>query len=90
MEWVVDLKSQAVRHTEIAFTVTFSGVPGTKSFDGRPNFPPGLNSQDKVRLIRESYEVYAAAYHSTHRQSAPTETRVRSNKPIITVKRRNY
>lgn len=87
MDWIVDLENQEVRHTEIAFLMTFSGVPGTQSFDGKPVFPPGLDSLDQVRLVRESYEIYAAAYLSSHGQP-PKEFGERAAKPTVTVKHR--
>lgn len=87
-EWVIDLEQEEVRHREIAFKVTFSGVPGTQSFEGNPRFPPGLTSLDQVRLIRESYEVYEAAYRLAKVQPSPNAKIEKNSKPVIGIKRK--
>lgn len=87
-EWLIDLEQEEARHREIAFKVKFSGTPGSQSFEGSPSFPPGLTSLDQVRLIRESYQVYEAAYREAVAQSKRNNKVDRNQRPLISSKRR--
>ncbi|MFO7787446.1 MAG: hypothetical protein R6W87_06670 [Halospina sp.] len=61
-DWQIDVESQKARHSS-GLELTFEGRPRTKHFSGSPSrVPEGVQSLELVRLIREGYQAFEAAW----------------------------
>lgn len=62
-EWNIDLVGQKISHTTLNFSIQFEGDPTSNDCEGKPSrFPDELSALQKVRLLREAYDAYIAAY----------------------------
>lgn len=64
-EWNIDLVGQKISHKILSFSIQFDGDPTSNDCEGKPSrFPDELSSLQKVRLLREAYDAYIAAYET--------------------------
>lgn len=64
-EWNIDLIGQKISHKTLAFSIQFEGDPTSNDCEGKPSrFPDELSALQKVRLLREAYDAYIAAYEA--------------------------